>query len=163
MRDKNSKVEPSTEIYSNNGVWCDVYKLTKLKEKDIEFRIVKEHWDYLKRRLYAQDITKMEYKKRMSQNKIYCRLFKSKINTLFSKKNIEKYIIWSASKIILEKEWVLPLSKCIFEGIEVTTFYMPEEYLKTHYGESYKLLPDDNLRRIGINNIVILTDMLNKK
>lgn len=155
VRDKNSCVEPKTESYENNGVWVDLYKLTKSKEKEIPYKIAKEHLAYLKRRLVAKDISKTEYKKRVQNNKLYSRLFKTKLSSFFSTKNEEKYIIWSASKIILNKEWVLPLSTSSFENIEVTTFNMKNEYLKKHYGENFAVLPSEELRRVGINNVKI--------
>ncbi|MBQ9494592.1 MAG: LicD family protein [Treponema sp.] len=157
VRDKNSKVEPATQNYANNGVWCDIYKLAKLKKKDIPYKIAKEHLAYLKRRLGAHDITKSEYKKRVKQNCLYGRLFKAKISSLFSSKNSIKYIIWSASKIVLDESWVLPLSKTVFEEIEVTTFAKPECYLTEHYGNDYKTLPPEEKRRVGINSVQIFS------
>ena len=85
VRDKNSKVEPATESYANNGVWCDVYKLTKSKEKDIPYRIAKEHIDYLKRRLSAKDITKAEFKKRVKENNLYRKILRTKIASILSR------------------------------------------------------------------------------
>ena len=75
----------------------------------------------------------------------------------------EVYIIWSASKILVESEWCLPLSKCTFEGIPVTTFCRPEAYLVRHYGETYKVLPPDEMRRVGINNIQIFNNQKVKR
>jgi len=155
VRDVNSSVEPATQSYENNGVWVDLYKLTKTKEKEIPYKIAKEHLDYLKRRLNAGDISKAEFKKRVKAASLYKKIFSTKMAALFSTANDDKYIIWSASKIVLNKEWVLPLKNCTFENIEVSTFNMAEEYLKQHYGESYRSLPKEELRRVGINNVKI--------
>ena len=63
------------------------------------------------------------------------------------------YVIWSASKVVLDEEWVEPLRTVTFEGLEVTTFGKAEEYLQQHYGEDYKVLPPDEMRRVGLNHI----------
>jgi|GEM_PF-2396618 len=157
IRDVNSKVMPATESYANNGVWVDLYKLTASKEKDIAYKIAKEHLAYLKRRLAVKDITKTEYKKRIAAANVHRRIFKEFFDSLFSKNQKDVYIIWSASKIILQKEWVLPRAKCSFEGEEVTTFNSAEKYLNAHYGKDFRTLPVDELRRIGINKVEILT------
>ena len=156
VRDKNSRVEPATESYANNGVWCDLYKLAKSKEKDIEYRMAKEHLDYLKRRLLAKDITKSDFRSRVINNKLYGKILKSKIASFFSNKNDDKYIIWSASKVVLNEDWALPLTHVVFEGRDVTTFANPTAYLKEHYGDDFNVLPSDEKRRVGINAIQIV-------
>lgn len=155
VRDVDSRVEPATESYENNGVWVDLYKLTKVKERDIPYRIVKEHLDYLKRRLKAGGISKKEYKKRIKVAALYRKLFKTKFFALLSNKNEEKYVIWSASKIVLKEDWVLPLKQYSFEGMEVSSFCKADEYLKAHYGDDFRTLPDEELRRVGINKVQI--------
>lgn len=155
VRDVNSKVEPATESYANNGVWCDIYKLTASKEKDVPYRIAKEHLAYLKRRLMVKDITKTDYKNRIRKASVYSRIFKGFMQSVFSLKNNDVYIIWSASKIVLNKDWVLPLKTYTFEGEKVTSFNFAESYLIAHYGKDFAILPNEELRRIGINNLKI--------
>lgn len=155
VRDINSCVEPATQSYANNGVWVDLYKLTKVKEKDIPFRIAKEHLDYLKRRLHVGDILKDEYKKRVKEAALYSKLLKTKFKALLSNQNEEKFVIWSASKIVLKKDWVFPLKQYSFEGMEVSSFCKAEEYLKAHYGDNFRSLPAEELRRVGINKVQI--------
>lgn len=157
VRDINSCVEPATLSYENNGVWVDLYKLTKVKEKNIPFRIAKEHLDYLKRRLLAGDISKKEYIKRIKEASLYKKLLKTKLTALFSQKNEEKFVIWSASKIVLKKDWILPLKQYSFEGMQVSSFCKTDEYLKAHYGTNFRSLPAEELRRVGINNVKIKT------
>lgn len=159
IRDVNSKVFPATESYANNGVWVDLYKLTTSKEKAVSYKIAKEHLAYLKRRLAVNDITKLEYKKRVAADNVYKRIVKEFLKSLFSKQRKDVHIIWSASKIVLQKEWVLPLTKCTFEGEAVTTFNSTEMYLTAHYGKDFRTLPIDELRRIGINKVEILTGL----
>lgn len=56
IRDKESKVYPSEQNYQYNGVWIDIYKLKKLKRKNVNKEIVKEHIDYLRRRYLGGSI-----------------------------------------------------------------------------------------------------------
>ena len=81
-----------------------------------------------------------------------------KIKHFFSFKNNYMYVIWSASKITLNKEWVLPLKEYEFEGLKITSFNNAHAYLKNHYGNDYIKLPSDDLRRISINKIQILNN-----
>ena len=66
------------------------------------------------------------------------------------------YIIWSASKILIDKGWCMPLSEVTFEGVNVTTFNKPEAYLVRHYGENFKALPPEGKRRVGINRVQVI-------
>lgn len=153
VRDVNTKVIPATESYGNNGVWVDLYRLSMYHENEMPYRVAKEHLAYLRRRLLAKDITKAEYKHRVKSANIYNRIFWGKVKSMLSKNKNDVYVIWSASKIILQKEWVRPLSKCVLEGEEMTTFNSPEKYLAAHYGNDYAVLPPEELRMIGISEI----------
>ena len=155
VRDKDSRVEPNEPRYKVNGVWLDIYKLTKTKRKDVEFLILQEHLNYLYRRCSLGCITPKERDKRIEERDLIKKIENAKNIACKSKDESNVYIIWSASKIIVEPEWCLPLSECEFEGISVTTFNNPEAYLIRHYGNSYRFLPPDEMRRVGINNIQI--------
>lgn len=157
VRDRNSHVYPDDPILSENGVWIDLYKLVKVKTAEIKYICVKEHLDYLKRRLNVGGISKQEFDKRVNENNLIERIFFEKEN-ICNDDNSYSYLILSASKISLKEEWVLPLKKLSFEGEELTTFNKYEEYLLTHYGENYKTFPKVELRRIGINRIDIMTE-----
>ena len=50
VRDRYSEVNPAEPTYSCNGVWIDLYKLTRTKIKEVSYRIQKEHINYLFRR-----------------------------------------------------------------------------------------------------------------
>ena len=63
------------------------------------------------------------------------------------------YLIWSASKIVVDAEWVLPRKRYMFEGISLYGFHDPEPYLTRHYGTGFRTLPPEELRRVGINKI----------
>jgi phosphorylcholine metabolism protein LicD len=65
----------------------------------------------------------------------------------------DRYLIYSASKIAIDTEWVKPLKKVVFEGMEVTTFSNTDAYLRQHYGDEYSKLPPEEKRRVGINRI----------
>ena len=156
VRDKGSQVEPDEPMYKVNGVWLDIYKLTKAKSKNVESLILQEHLDYLNRRCNLGCITREERDKRIRERDLIKKIEKAKHVALKSLDETDIYIIWSASKILVNPEWCLPLSKCTFEGIPVTTFRLPEAYLTRHYGDDYRTLPPDEMRRVGINNVNIL-------
>lgn len=155
VRDKKSHVYPDAPAFKENGVWLDIYRLIKTQEKNIPYLIAKESIDYLNRRLAAAGLTKAEYDERINNNQLKIKLEEAKQYAENGSAK-EKYLIWSASKIALEKEWIKPLTKVNFEGIEVTTFADPHSYLKQHYGNNYATLPPDEKRRVGINKIEIL-------
>lgn len=155
IRDKGSQVEPNEPMYKENGVWLDVYKLTKAKRKDVDSLILQEHMDYLNRRCQLGCISEEEKNKRVMERDLVNKIGNANLFASKSADESEVYIIWSASKILVEVEWCLPLSECTFEGVPVTTFCQPAAYLERHYGENYKTLPPDEMRRVGINNIII--------
>ena len=84
------------------------------------------------------------------------KLIKTKLESALSRDNSEAYIIWSASKIIVEKEWIFPTKEYTFEGLEVRSFNSPIEYLSRHYGNEFMTLPKEEDRRVGIKKIDIL-------
>ena len=155
VRDKRSRVEPDEAMYKVNGVWLDIYKLTKTKRKNVEYLIHQEHLDYLNRRCKLGCITEEEKLKRIKNCDLVNMIEKSKLVAYRSTDESEVYIIWSASKILVEPEWCLPLSECTFEGLPVYTFNSPDAYLVRHYGENYRTLPPNEMRRVGVNNVQI--------
>lgn len=155
VRDQHSHVYPDAPRFQENGVWIDIYKLVKTKEKKVSYLSIKETFDYLKRRMEAGGMTREEYENRIREERLEEKLTYAKQEERKSSNNKEVYIIWSASKIVVEEEWIEPLSTVCFEGLEVTTFRKPEEYLIRHYGETYNELPSDEMRRIGINKIIV--------
>lgn len=158
VRDKGSHVEPDEPMYKVNGVWIDIYKLTKAKKKEVESLILQEHLDYLHRRSKAGCISKEERDRRIAERDLVNKIKDAKIAASNNTDERDVYIIWSASKILVEPEWCLPLSECIFEETTVTTFRNPEAYLIRHYGEKYQILPIDEMRRVGIKNVQIIDD-----
>lgn len=156
VRDKYSKVYPDKDGYECSGVWVDIYCLKKIKEKDIEKEKLKEHIDYLKRRYKKGAISHKEYMKRIRLNSLRKKIIKENIKVLFSNNNREVYMIQSASKIVLFKEWIFPLQDIQFEGMLLTTINKVDEYLKSHYGENYKQSPSDEEKNVGINEVQIL-------
>ena len=156
VRDKNSVVYPNEPMYRQNGVWLDIYKLTLADSKNVESLILQEHLDYLNRRYAAGCITKEEMEKRIEANDLIKKLSDAKSKASQSTDDSQVYIIWSASKILIDKQWCMPLSEVTFEGMNVTTFNKPEAYLVRHYGENFKTLPPEEKRRVGINRVQIL-------
>lgn len=153
VRDLNSHVYPDAPTFRENGVWIDIYKLVKAKETDVPFIVAEEHIEYLKRRLATGGITKEEYNQRIIHGQLLEKLETAKVKMRKGTSKAEEYIIWSASKVSIKKEWIYPLKKLNFEGLCVTTFNKAEEYLKQHYGEQYSELPLDEFRRVGINKV----------
>ncbi len=156
VRDKHSKVYPDKDGYDVSGVWVDVYKLKKIQEKDTRKIIFKEHVDYLKRRYLVGSISKDEYFQRIKENHLRRNLIKEEVKALFNQSKNEVYIIGSASKVVIKKEWMFPLKKVFFEGVELPTLNKAESYLEEHYGAGYKEYPPEEKRRVGINKIEFL-------
>lgn len=154
IKDKHSHVYPDESILEYNGVWIDLYMIRKIKKSEVNYLIVKEHLDYLNRRLAAGSISKEEFEKRVSDNNLLQKLNEEKKLLENSDSDEKVYIIWSASKIVLNEDWVLPLKTLSFEGIECTTFNKYEEYLLQHYGEDYKSFPPEEVRRVSINKVL---------
>lgn len=158
IRDKRSHTYPDAPGVKENGVWIDLYKMVKVKAIDVPVIVAQESIAYLDRRLAAGGLTLGEYDKRLTDGRLKEKLTEAKIqrnkelkDDTYKNRNV--YIIWSASKVVLEEEWVEPLKTVTFEGVEVTTFGKAENYLKQHYGDSYNELPPDEMRRVGITRI----------
>lgn len=156
VRDQYSHIYPDAPRFKENGVWIDLYKLIKRRAADVPVLIAEEAITYLDRRLAAGGLTKAEHEARIRNGQLIEKLeeAKRKRNGQFAQElNRNVYIIWSASKVMLEEEWVEPLRTVTFEGIDVTTFGKAEEYLKQHYGDNYNEFPPDEMRRVGITRI----------
>ena len=160
IRDQRSHTYPDAPRFKENGVWIDLYKLVKTKASDVSVMIAQEAITYLDRRLAAGGLTQEEYNERIVKGKLIEKLSeaekqhtKEKDSPHDENDHRNVYVIWSASKVVLEEDWVEPLKIVSFEGIDVTTFGKAEEYLKQHYGDSYSELPPYDMRRVGINRI----------
>lgn len=153
VRDKRSHVYPDVASYSENGVWIDLYKLTLAKKREVPYLITKEHLDYLNRRFSVGDISKSERDKRILDNNLLERLDNDRITANSSGDTDQTYIIWSASKILVDPDWCLPRTKYKFEGITLYGFNNATQYLSRHYGDDFANLPPEELRRVGINRI----------
>ena len=155
VRDKHSHVYPDIPTLKENGVWIDIYKLVRTYENEVSLKIYQEIWNYLNRRLDKKGITKSEFDRRISEWNLQEKLEKSLAESAKAKQGDTVYVIMSASKVVLREEWILPLKKIIFEGINVTTFHEVEKYLIQHYGQDYMVYPPDDMRRIGISRLEI--------
>lgn len=167
VRDQRSHTYPDAPKFKENGVWIDLYKIVKAKVMDVPVMIAQEAIAYLDRRLAAGGLTQVEYEGRIQDGQLREKLERAKkernecLSRIFendscsSKEELNRtvYIIWSASKVVLEEDWIEPLKTVTFEGLNVTTFGRAEEYLKQHYGDSYMELPPDEMRRVGLTKI----------
>ncbi len=161
VRDKRSHTYPDAPRFKENGVWIDLYKIVKRRALDVPVLIAEEAIEYLSRRLNAGGLTHEEYDARIREGQLVEKLneAREKRDELLretsdnSEHTRSKYIIWSASKVVLEEDWVEPLKNVSFEGMSVTTFGKAEEYLIQHYGDDYTELPPDEMRRVGLTSI----------
>ena len=153
VRDKNSHVYPDIPTAKENGVWIDLYKLVQVKEKDTKWIIAKGHLDYVNRRYTLGGLTDEQFKERLKNGHLRRNYLSERIKSIFNWSNKEAYIIWSASKVVVKKEWVLPLKEYSFEGLNLISFGKAEEYLRQHYGDNYSQWPEDEFRRVGLNII----------
>lgn len=159
VRDQRSHTYPDSPRFKENGVWIDLYKMVRARAADVPVLVASEAIDYLDRRLAAGGLKQEEYDQRISSGKLIEKLEEARRrrteedseHNCSVDRNV--YIIWSASKVVLEEDWVEPLKTVTFEGVEVTTFGKAEEYLKKHYGDSYMEFPPDEMRRVGLTRI----------
>ena len=156
IRDKNSHVYPDSPVYQYNGVWIDIYKLTLAEKRNVELMIKQEHFDYLNIRYDVGDISQEERDKRIKENNLILAINTLKNEADKNEDTDKIYIIWSASKILIEPEWCLPANTYIFEGMKLCSFHNAEAYLERHYGKEYMHLPPYEKRRVGINKVEIL-------
>lgn len=155
VRDKDSHVYPDIPYYKENGVWIDIYELVPCRAKWLGYKVAKGNLDYVKRRYKKGGLTKAEYRERINRKKLKAAVFSGWLKGFFSRDNGERYIIWSASKVAVKKEWVQPSSKVRFEGMELPNFHNADAYLAEHYGEGFRNLPPDGMRRVGINRVEV--------
>ena len=144
---------PDIPTAKENGVWIDLYKLVQVKEKDTKWIIAKGHLDYVNRRYTLGGLTDEQFKERLKNGHLRRNYLSERIKSIFNWSNKEAYIIWSASKVVVKKEWVLPLKDYSFEGLNLRSFGKAEEYLRQHYGDNYSQWPEDEFRRVGLNII----------
>ena len=153
VRDKESHVYPDEPLYRYNGVWIDLYKLTLVKEKDVQRLVLQEHLDYLNRRCAVGGLSEQERDKRIAENDLLYKLKAERTNAENNNDVSETYVIWSASKIKVSPVMCTTRKSYSFEGIALQSFNHAEEYLKQHYGNCFADLPPEDARRVGINRI----------
>lgn len=160
VRDQRSHTYPDVPWFKENGVWIDLYKMVRAKAADVPVMIAQEAISYLDRRFVAGGLTEEEYSTQIRDGQLIEKLEEAKKkraeNFNFAQSNSlnrNVFVIWSASKVVLEEDWVEPIRTVPFEGLDVTTFGKAEEYLKQHYGDEYMVLPPDEMRRVGLTHI----------
>ena len=153
VRDKFSHVYPDIKSYKNNGVWVDLYPLKHMQRKRIQYAVAEEHFRYLQRRKSVGDISEDEMLRRIEENDLMKRMKQEEQRMMQSDDESYAYVIWSASKIVIEEKNCLPTRSYVFEGMQLNSFYDADQYLRCHYGEDYAVFPPEDLRRVGINYI----------
>lgn len=156
VRDQRSKTFPGEALYKENGVWIDIYKLVPMKKNEASSERTKEHIDYLKRRYSSGSISCREYWNRVKKNRLVWKFFAGRLQYVFGLNRKKICVLRSASGIILDEDWCVPVREYEFEGLKLTGFGMGEKYLIQHYGNDYRKLPPEELRRISISRIEML-------
>ena len=133
---------PQDNIYKNHGLSVDLYKLTKIKEKDFATYRLEEAIAYIDRRKKLGFITEEDYEKR---KELFLREFKereaNKAQSSSSDKEIFAYPFTYGKQEIDE---VFPLRKYKFEDTE---FLGPNNYhplLVSEYGDYMQLPPEED-------------------
>ena len=153
VADLNSTVYPNNGVYKYQGCWVDIYKLRRMKKKDVPRNIALDHRSYLKRRMKVGDIAIREYIHRMHTNKVYSRIAKGMLHSLIEGDSEFVYLIGTASKPFVEEKYVFPIQEYPFENTIITSFFDAAAYLSNHYGENFRELPPEEDRNITINRI----------
>lgn len=153
VTDLSSEVIPSNNPYNAKGVWVDIYKMILIKRKELELFKAKQHKNYLLKRFQVGDISEQELNKRIRENKLEEKIEQETLKAAASNDNGEIYLICSASKPSIEKQYVFPLQKYNFEGLQLTSFNSAENYLLNHYGNGWKNLPPEEERYISIKGV----------
>lgn len=150
----------SDGLYSNNGLYIDIFPLDFLKSKDsISTTIKRGYINYLKHVLKINACPKLFLKKEGHIKYLFDRLFSfpslfidnktliKKVNSLMISKNVKSNQIFvaqydqSSSSAIMEKKIYFPFRQCEFEGKK---YFVPgdiEEYLRREYGSDFMTLP----------------------
>ena len=156
VRDKKSHVYPDAPAFEFNGVWVDIYCLVEAQKDEVELKVAVEAKKYIERRYRSGGFTREKYERRLIDDEVDIKIKKAEEARNNNPNTDTKLIIWSASKTVLDPQWVYPLSTTVFEGHVVKTFHDPHRYLTSHYGEGYATLPKDRDRTVGINKIELL-------
>jgi len=131
---------PQDNIYKNHGLSVDLYKLTKIKEKDFAAYRLDQAMSYIDRRKKLGFITEEDYEKK---KEAFLREFKEREakeqSTSSSEKEILAYPFTYGKQELSD---VFPLKKYKFEGFE---FLGPNNYeplLISEYGDYMSLPPE---------------------
>lgn len=151
IRDTKSSTGPDKDGYVNTGVWVDMYKLYRIRKSAVDWFVCKEHITYLWRRFRFSDFGIGEFLKRFFRANLLYKTIKSLLPLIVSSSDV--YIIGSASKATVADSDVWPLRIYTLEGRCYNGFGNADGYLRNHYGDNYRLLPPEELRRVGINEI----------
>ena len=150
--DTRSRVYPNDELYQHNGVWIDIYKLIPVERAHVRDMVMAGVAKYNINRFNKGGLSKEQLDLRLASLKNT----NIPIGGLDTPGESEVYIVWSASKNIINKSDVFPLKEYEFDGLSLKGFYNPEAFLQNHYGDDFRTLPPDEMRRVGINKVYIL-------
>lgn len=138
---------PHDEYYAHKGMNVDLYKMTKIKDKDFaDFRYT-EAKRYIDRRMELGFISEEDYKRR---NQLYLKRRELEEN------DSEKYVMAYTTDIGKWKyDDVFPIRKFIFENCEFWGPNNAESILQDRYGD-WRSLPPEEERKPHHSKIVFL-------
>lgn len=146
VKDSNSICEctmyPQDAVYVHKGLSLDLYKFSKMKQKDWPSFKYTEAVKYINRLLAIGFVTENEYKNRQEQFNEYYNYIK--IHTPSTDQLIYGS---SASKVFFTVDSIMPLRNIDFEGEHFLAPNDPDAILTECYGDYMKLPPLD--QRVG--------------
>lgn len=157
LRDKYSQTHAwhyqSDNLFKYRGISVDLYKLHKASYNKVQAEILRENMSYFKRKYKeAGQMTQRDYIKKKIP--LGVKFVKEKIKGLFIKKREEVY--WSIvpyKQKHFEKDWIFPLKRIEFEGVEFNAPNQGEVILDKIYG-NYKEIPSFENRRPGYDQVI---------
>lgn len=158
VRDTKSRIYPSNDGYENQGVWIDIYKISRIRKSMLDYTIAYQHKMYLDRRLFVGNISSEDYENRVKNNHLLERMSMkdSEKSVNFDSKNVCDeyiYLIGTASKPYIEEKSCFPLKYYLFENQRFTSFNNAETYLRNHYGEEFMHFAIEEERYISIEGV----------
>lgn len=150
IRDLKSETYPVIDGYSCNGVWIDIYPADYIKENCVEKEKISEHIDYLCRRARKGMLSKKEFLKRFLYRGLLHKYIYACVCSKLQHSDREVLQLHTASRMVLELEWIYPLRQYTFEGLQVCGINDADAYLERHYGKKWRDEPLDELKRCSI-------------
>jgi lipopolysaccharide cholinephosphotransferase len=135
--EKHSNIYPLDNVYENQGLFLDLYKIKKIKFHDFDKHINEEFSRFLNRLKNNNLISDEDLKNKSAPKKKY-------IGTENKNNDRELFVAIGAKPSGYELDDILPLKKHKFED---SYFYVPNNYhnvLKIFYGDYMEIPPEED-------------------